>query len=286
MRILVLGGNGMAGHVIYYYLQKNPSNELFFTIRSHSNNPNSIQLDLSNTDLTYKTLQSLKPDIVINAAGILNDDAKKRMKEAITINSILPHLLAEYGEKLGFQLIHISTDCVFSGLKGHYTENNPTDGTTIYAKTKSLGEVVDDKHVTIRTSIIGPEIRRNRIGLFDWFMKQTGQIQGYECVYWNGVTTLELARVIEWMIEHKMTGLFHLTGTTVLSKYELLCLLKEIFQKEDGKILKNEMIRSDKTLVNTRDDFTFKVKDYRNMLMELKQWISENANLYKGGEMT
>lgn len=280
MRILVLGGNGMAGHLIKIYFQQ-LSYEVYYSIREQCNDPAAIQLDLTVEKSTYTCLQNIKPDIVINAAGVLNQDAANRIKEAIYINSLLPHKLADYGNELGFKLFHISTDCVFSGLKGNYTEEDLKDGNTIYAITKNLGEVISDKHVTIRTSIIGPEIRKNGIGLFHWFMNQLGTIQGYQQAFWNGVTTLELVKTIDWVIQNKTSGLVHLTGTKSISKYDLLLLLQKVFNR-DIEIIPFNNECSDKTLVNTRQDFTYPVQEYESMIQEMKKWMENNAELYNG----
>jgi dTDP-4-dehydrorhamnose reductase len=280
LRILVLGGNGMAGHIILNYLHGNLTNDLYYTLRSPSKDARAVTLDLTDDKSTYNCLSTIKPDIVINAAGILNNDAAERLKESIYINSLLPHKLANYGDQLGFKLIHISTDCVFSGLKGSYVEEDFKDGTSIYAITKNLGEIIDPKHVTIRTSIIGPELRKQGIGLFHWFMKQSGTIQGYQEVFWNGVTTIELTKAIIWIIQNQLSGLVHLTGKNRISKYDLLLLFKEVFKKENIEITPNCIEKSDKTLVNTRNDFSFVVQDYQSMMIELKQWIEKNPHMY------
>ncbi|HEX9060083.1 MAG TPA: SDR family oxidoreductase [Clostridia bacterium] len=277
MKIFVTGGNGMAGHMIVNYLRHMPGIDIYYSIREKSNSPKIIQLDLTDEKSTYDAINQIRPDIVINAAGILNEDASKRLKEAIYINSLLPHLLADYGEKFGFRLIHISTDCVFSGAGGKYNEDDPTDGTTIYAKTKSLGEIKDKKHVTVRTSIIGPELREHGVGLFQWFMKQTGRIEGYQQVFWNGVTTLELSKAIAWILLHDIGGLVHLAGDEGISKYDLLHLIKDEFNKEDVQIVPNTILKSDKTLINTRRDFTYVVPPYQSMIRELKQWMEQNV---------
>ncbi|MBP0724451.1 SDR family oxidoreductase [Bacillus sp. RG28] len=280
MRILVLGGNGMAGHIISNYLHSNLTNDLYYSLRSSSKDVRAVTLDLTDDKSTYNCLKTIKPDIVINAAGILNNDAAERLKESIYINSLLPHKLANYGDELGFQLIHISTDCVFSGLKGSYVEADRKDGTSIYAITKNLGEVNDPKHVTIRTSIIGPELRKQGIGLFHWFMKQSGTIQGYQGVLWNGVTTIELAKAIIWVIQNKLSGLVHLTGRNRISKYDLLLLFKEVFKMDDIEISPTRTEKSDKTLVNTRNDFSYIAQDYKSMIIELKEWIESNHHQY------
>lgn len=280
MKIFVAGGRGMAGHMIANYFKRIPNSEVYYSIREQSDSPKIIQLDLTDEKSTYEVLSQIRPDVVINAAGILNEDTVKRLKEAIYINSLLPHLLADYGEKLGFRLIHISTDCVFSGLKGKYVEDSLADGTSIYAKTKSLGEVKAQRHSTIRTSIIGPELREHGIGLFHWFMKQTGNIEGYQHVYWNGVTTLELSKAIDWVLQNNIGGLVHLGADPEISKYDLLHVIKNEFNKEDVQIIPNSIIKSDKTLVNTRRDFSYVVPSYQSMIRELKQWMEEHQHLY------
>lgn len=289
MKIFVTGGNGMAGHMIVHYLRGLPHTNVYSSIREKSDNPSVIQLDLTDEKSVREVLHRIRPDVVIHAAGILNDETTNRLMESIFINSLLPHRLVKYSEEFGFRLIHISTDCVFSGGTGAYTESHPTDGTSVYAKTKSLGEVIDERHVTIRTSIIGPERRENGIGLFQWFMRQTGTIHGYQHVFWNGVTTLQLAKAIAWMLDHPLGGLVHLAADTKISKYELLQLIQEVFHKTDVRILPDTTMKSDKSLVNTRQDFRYTVPAYRTMIQELKQWMIVHQSLYprsqiKGGE--
>jgi len=111
------------------------------------------------------------------------------------------------------KIIQISTDCVFSGKDGGYKEDSFRDGDTIYARTKALGEINNNKDLTIRTSIIGPDINEDGIGLFHWFMKQSGTIYGFRNAYWTGVTTIELAKGIEKFIEYNVTGIYHFVPT-------------------------------------------------------------------------
>lgn len=274
MKILVLGGKGMAGHMVVDYLSSETQHEISYTARGeHLASENAYPLDVMNSKEVQSLLNKLNPDIVINCVGLLNDNATNRQMESIYINGLFPHLLAKYGDEIGFKLIHISTDCVFSGKKGDYREGDETDGATIYAKTKSLGEVVQGDHLTIRTSIIGPEKKLDGIGLFHWFMQQKGEIQGYRKVYWSGVTTLELAKAIHWTIETNVNGLVHLTAPRKISKFELLGLLKTVFNRQDVVITPYDGKMSDKSLTNTREDFSYPVPDYREMLEELKTWM-------------
>ncbi|MGN9867068.1 dTDP-4-dehydrorhamnose reductase family protein [Bacillus swezeyi] len=280
MRLLILGGNGMAGHVLKEYFSAKKQYEVFWTQRqSLPNDLNCFFLDATNTDELKKLLEKVKPDAVINATGILNDAARQRMLEAIHVNSILPHLLSEMSSIYHYDLIHISTDCVFSGSKGKYSETDVKDGSSVYAQTKSLGEVTDGKNLTIRTSIIGPELK-DGIGLFHWFMKQTEIIYGYKNVFWNGLTTLELAKAIEQFLTSKLSGLVHLTGNRSISKYELLYLLNKTFSR-GITIIPDHRTRSDKSLVMTREDVPYQPAGYEQMIKELKQWINDRPHLYQ-----
>ncbi|KAA6474714.1 dTDP-4-dehydrorhamnose reductase family protein [Bacillus swezeyi] len=280
MRLLILGGNGMAGHVLKEYFSAKKQYEVFWTQRqSLPNDLNCFFLDATNTDELKKLLEKVKPDAVINATGILNDAARQRMLEAIHVNSILPHLLSEMSSIYHYDLIHISTDCVFSGSKGKYSETDVKDGSSVYAQTKSLGEVTDGKNLTIRTSIIGPELK-DGIGLFHWFMKQTEIIYGYKNVFWNGLTTLELAKAIEQLLTSKLSGLVHLTGNRSISKYELLHLLNKTFSR-GITIIPDHRTRSDKSLVMTREDVPYQPAGYEQMIEELKQWINDRPHLYQ-----
>ncbi|OAS84632.1 MULTISPECIES: dTDP-4-dehydrorhamnose reductase family protein [Metabacillus] len=272
MKIMILGGKGMAGHMITSYFQQNPKYNVFYTSRD-PDDKDGIYLDVTNSTELEKIIESIKPDITVNCIGILNEHASTNTKLAFQVNSLLPHQLAKLTERYHGKLIHISTDCVFSGTKGDYTENDVPDGTSFYAQSKQLGEIISDKHLTIRTSIIGPEVKDNGIGLFLWFMKQKGKIKGYEKVLWNGVTTLELAKAIEAMIQNNVTGLYHLGSDEKVSKYTLLKLIQEIFRKNDVQIIPDTEIVLDRSIKRTRADFQYLIPSYQEMLFELREWM-------------
>ncbi|MDW7617001.1 SDR family oxidoreductase [Peribacillus simplex] len=274
MKVLILGGKGMAGHVITAYFQQNPQYKVFYTSRDPEDK-DSIYLDITIPTKLEEIIESIKPDIIVNCIGILNDHASNNPKLAFQVNSLLPHELVKLTERNNGKLIHISTDCVFSGTKGNYTEGDIPDGTSFYAQSKQLGEIISDKHLTIRTSIIGPELKEDGIGLFQWFMKQRNQIIGYEKVLWNGVTTLELAKAIEALIENNVTGLYHLGSENKVSKYNLLKLIKRTFNKTDIEILPDSHIVLDRTIKNTRNDFYYHIPTYEHMLKELKSWMEK-----------
>lgn len=273
MKVLILGGTGMAGHMIKGYFEKKTDEyEVYYTTRLPDDS-RGIYLDVTDTNKLEEVIAKLRPEITINCIGILNETAEKYPKLAFQVNSVLPHQIAKLTERYNGKLIHISTDCVFSGNKGDYTEVDQPDGTSFYAQSKQLGEIISNKHLTIRTSIIGPEKKDNGIGLFLWFMKQTGQIKGYKRVYWNGVTTLELAKVIHSMIRNEVTGLYHLGSVQKVSKYELLTIFKDVFNKKDVEIIADSKIALDRTIKSTRSDYNYRIPTYMEMMKELRSWM-------------
>lgn len=274
MKVLVLGGQGMAGHVIKEYFTQDPKYQVTYTSRD-PNDKKGLYLDVTDVTSLEEIMDKVKPDITINCIGILNEHASDNTKLAFQINSVFPHQLVKLTERNNGKLIHISTDCVFSGSKGDYTEDDVPDSSTIYGQSKHLGEIISEKHLTIRTSIIGPELKENGIGLFLWFMKQKGEIKGYEKVLWNGVTTLELAKALDTMIQKNITGLYHLGSDEKISKAALLKLIQQIFKKTDVEIIPDSFINLDRTIKNTRNDFQYKMPTYEAMLVELRDWMKK-----------
>lgn len=274
MKLLILGGHGMAGHMMLSYFRSKPQYQVLYTSRNQ-NDHESIFLDVSAIDKTEEIIANVKPDIIINCVGILNHHAEYDPIQAIKANSLLPHLLVRAADQIQAKVIHISTDCVYLGDKGSYTENDVPDGSSAYALTKRMGEIVTNRHLTVRTSIIGPELKENGIGLFLWFMKQAGDIKGYQNVMWNGVTTLELAKAAERMIEQEITGIIHLGSGNSLSKYDLLKLMQEVFEKKDVVIHPDTENVLDRTVKSIKEDFQYSVPPYRDMLMELKEWMEK-----------
>lgn len=271
-KLLIFGGQGMLGHLLVRYFGECSSYHVQYTTRDKQD-PKGLYVDARDSVLVDKVIEAVAPNVIVNCLGILNQFAEANPQEAYWVNGLLPHRIREAVERVGGKLIHISTDCVFSGNRGDYKENDQPEGTTIYARSKALGEVTGGQHLTIRTSIIGPEIRTQGIGLLQWFLQQQGIVKGYTHVMWNGVTTLELAKAIHHAIEHPFSGLLQLTAPQKISKYELLHLFQHAFDKRDVSIISDEEIRLDRTLINTRDDFTFEVSAYPIMLKQLADWM-------------
>lgn len=279
-KILIIGSKGMAGHMLYHYFNEHTNFEVVDIARNNDFHTPTHQLNVTDFASLHKVLKSEAPDVVINCIGVLNKDAEDHPEKAILLNSYFPHFLASKGTELNFKLIHISTDCVFNGKIGGYTETSEKDGIGFYAQSKALGEVSYGNHLTLRTSIIGPDLNKNGIGLFNWFMKQKGDINGYSKAFWTGVTTLELAKAIQEAIAQDIKGLHHLVNTEVINKFELTTLFKEIFEKNEVNIIPYDGYKVDKSLIRTNFHFDYTVKSYSEMLTEMKTWISEHSTLY------
>ncbi|WP_379130607.1 dTDP-4-dehydrorhamnose reductase family protein [Paenibacillus sp. sgz500958] len=272
MKLLILGGNGMAGHMLADYFRRQGKHHVFHTTRD-KRDLGGLYVDADDIAGVEKLVEIVSPHCIINAMGILNQFAQENVIGAYHVNGFLPHRLRRAADMIHARLIHISSDCVFEGTRGGYTEDDTPDGTSVYAITKSLGEVRDAGHLTIRTSIIGPEIRTGGIGLMEWFLAQTGTVPGYSNVMWNGVTTLELAKVIDHLLESPVDGLIHLAHPEPLSKYRLLQYMQTAFGKENVEIIPDDTPVQDRTLICTRTDVHFDLPSYPVMLSELAAWM-------------
>lgn len=269
----------MAGHVITLYLNEQGHNVTTFSRNTFPfcKNINGDALDKS---VIISILKNVEYDVVVNCIGILNQDCNKDISSAVYINSFLPHFIADIIKDTKTKLIHISTDCVFSGSAGSYSESSFRDGESLYDRTKALGEVEDDKNLTFRNSIIGPDMKENGIGLFNWFMLQQGTIDGYSRAIWTGVTTLTLAKAIERASIEKISGIYNLVNNESISKLQLLELFNRHMRENEIIINESKMVVLDKSLVNNRTDFSFVVPSYEEMIVEMKEWINKHKNHY------
>lgn len=284
MKILVLGCNGMLGHVVSLYLL-NRGYDVTGLARDTKLNIPIIIGDATDTHNLAGLIRNGNYDVVVNCIGILNQSAENHKAQAVFLNSYLPHYLAEITYKLKTKIVHISTDCVFSGKTGGYTEDSVPDGTSFYDRSKSLGDLCDDKNITIRTSIIGPDINSEGIGLFNWFMRQQGTVNGYAKVIWTGQTTLQLAKTIEASIHSNIVGLHHMVPSTSISKYNLLVLFNKLFRKNSLTIVPSDKIQVDKSLIRTNFSLKYDIPTYEEMLLDMYKWIKNNRNLYPHYQM-
>lgn len=279
-RILILGANGMAGNIIMTYLEEK-GYEVYKTTRENDEDSKNYYLDvLGDSKQLEKIVAEVNPTFVINCIGVLNNAAETNKPAAVMINSYFPHYVDSLSNKYNFKFIHISTDCVYDGKKGDYTENDLPDAASFYGRSKALGEVNNERNLTFRTSIVGPDINEKGIGLFNWFMKQNGEIKGYSNVIWTGVTTLELAKSIEKAFSLNINGLYHLVNNEKIGKYDLLLLFKKYMDK-DITIIEDKDNVSKKTLVRTRTDFNLNLPSYEQMVAEMAEWIYNHPEKYE-----
>lgn len=277
MKILILGSDGMLGHVVKMYFEEKDYDVVCTTRRDEKSE---LYFNITNSvSEIEKIIKRVKPDVVINCIGILNKVADEHKALAILINSYLPHYLDEISVENNFKLIHVSTDCVFDGKTGNYDEMSIPNETNMYGRTKALGEVINDRSVTLRTSIVGPDINENGVGLFKWFMDQEGEVGGYDKVLWTGITTIWFARCMEMAIENNLTGLHHCVNNDVISKYDLLVLFKKYFNK-DIVINHNPDVESKKTLIRTNKSFDFGIPSYEDMIKDMREWVLNHKEVY------
>lgn len=280
-KVLVFGATGMAGHMVTMYLSNIKDKYIVFNV-CHKNklNENSILCDISDIDAVNEIIQNINPNVIINCVGILNKTAEVDIKKTIYINTFFPRFLARIGEINNIKIIHLSTDCVFSGSQGNYDELSFKDENEIYGLSKNLGEIDNKNSLTLRTSIIGPELKAG-VGLFDWFIHQKGIIDGFTKVYWSGITTLELSKIIDKALGLNIHGIYNITPGYKISKYKLLNIIKNEFEKNDIIIEKNDTIISDKSLKTIKKDFDYKIPSYEVMIKEMNIWMKKNKSLYQ-----
>lgn len=279
MKFLVLGCNGMAGHLISLYLHEQGHDVTGFA-RTPSNLIKSIVGNAYNTGLIRDVIQKGEFDVIINCIGILNQFAESNKAAAVFLNSYLPHFLVKETADTSTQVIHMSTDCVFSGKDGGYTEESLPDGTTFYDKSKALGELNDRKNLTLRNSIVGPDIKKNGIGLLNWFMQQHGDVNGFTESMWTGQTTLQLAKTMETAALDHATGLVNMVPETNISKFELLKLFNNYIRRDKLKIHPVKGVVADKTLLRTNHLWNYTIPDYETMICEMAEWMREHRSLY------
>lgn len=281
-KILIIGIKGMAGHMLYQFFSERADYEVWGIARNITEEPNKLNLDITDIEALKQIISTHRFTHVINCIGILNKDAEDHPAKAIWFNSYFPHFLEEITRNTPTRVVHISTDCVFSGKTGAYTEKSAKDGLGFYAQSKALGELDNEKDVTIRMSIIGPEVNTNGIGLFHWFMSQAAgaELKGHTRAYWTGLTTLELAKVIKDIIAQEITGLIQVVPEEKIDKWNLISLFNKIFRNNAVAIHKDDVYNVDKSLKSIRTDFKYEVPTYEEMLNDQKQWMINHPDLY------
>lgn len=279
MRFLVLGASGMAGHLISLYLKERGHDVTGFSRRGVPFLNSQVLGDARDEKLLAKTVESGSYDVVINCVGILNKAAETN-PDAAWLNGELPHALARMTEDVPTRVFHMSTDCVFAGNTGPYTEDSVPDGQSAYDRTKAAGELNDDKNLTFRNSIVGPDMSSTGIGLLNWFMKQSGPVKGYTGAIWTGLTTLELAKAMEHESCEEASGLVNMVPEVFISKYDLLQLFNRELRGGAVEIEPDASLQLDKTLVRTNFGPTYVPKPYPEQVHEMAEWVRAHRDLY------
>ena len=269
----------MAGHIITLYFKEQGYDVTGFTRRPVSF-CNNIIGDAMNPNDVKSAILSDDYDVVINAIGVLNQNAEDHKSMAILLNGYLPHFIADTLRDSKTKLIHMSTDCVFAGNTGPYYEDSFPDGKIFYDRSKAIGEVNDDKNLTFRNSIVGPDCNEKGIGLFNWFMKQDGPINGFTGAIWTGVTTLTLAKAMEQAIKENLTGLYNLVNNESINKFDLCGLFNKYFRNDQIVINPSDKLKLDKSLRHRRTDFTFVVPSYEQQIKEMADWVNAHKEFY------
>jgi len=286
MRILILGGDGMLGHQLL--LSWRERHEVRVTLRGappdyehyglFSRDNAEYHCDVRDFDTLAGKIRAWRPEAIVNAVGIVKQRSEaSNAILSLEVNSLLPHRLSRLSGEIGARLVQISTDCVFSGKKGMYCEDDLEDSRDLYGRSKLMGEVHDPQAVTLRTSIIGLELSRRK-SLVEWFLAQTGEIRGYSRAIYSGFTTMEMARIIERvLLRHPdIHGLWHVASSPI-SKYDLLRQLSERLHRQDVRILEDDSFVCDRSLDASRFNAAtgYSPPSWARMLDELAEMIRE-----------
>jgi len=252
MRVLVLGTSGMIGSTTFRVLSERHDWVVYGSVRSETAKqffPAQLaerllaNVDVTNYDTLVDVFARIRPEVVINCVGATKHktDGNDPLM-AIPLNALLPHRLARLCEAVNARLVHVSTDCVFSGKQGHYTEDDLPDTDDVYGRSKALGEVDYPNAITLRTSTIGHELQSS-YGLLDWFLTQQGSCKGFKRAIFSGLSSMEFARVIRDIVipQPSLHGLYHVAGPAI-AKYDLLKLVAKVYGKAIEIIPENEFV--------------------------------------------
>ena len=279
MRILVLGGDGMLGHQILKQLS--PRHHVAVTLRQDKSTYDSYGLfnednaffgiDVRSIDRVSEVMAQFQPDAVINCVGIIKQrPSAKQSILSLEINALLPHRLAVLCRLAGARLVHLSTDCVFSGRKGNYLESDVSDAEDLYGRSKFLGEVDEEGCITLRTSIIGHELSR-KSSLLEWVLAQRGTVKGFQKAIFSGFTTIEMARIIEMVLTNRTEahGMFQVSSDPI-DKHALLLLIRQHLHPSIEVVADTE-VRIDRSLDSTRfrECFGYTPPSWPDMIAEL-----------------
>tara|TARA_B100000242_G_scaffold224838_1_gene165365 strand:+ start:1031 stop:1903 length:873 start_codon:yes stop_codon:yes gene_type:complete len=285
MKLLILGSSGLLGNTITKFFFSRTNFETYGTLRNNlkisffdkcHHSKFYILPDILDSDRIEKIIRIIEPKVIINCIGVTNKNLNKGMELAekyIQINSLFPHKLCKICSYFKIRLIHLSSDCVFSGKKGFYNEKDNPDSLDFYGRSKLLGEVSYENTITLRKSAIGHELDSNA-GLLEWFLSQKGKVEGFQKAIFSGLTVLELSKIIEKQVipNRNLNGIYHISGPFI-SKYELLKIFAEIYKKKVA-IIPNELENIDRTLDASKFNKIsgYKPKNWYEMISEMYQF--------------
>jgi len=290
VKVLIIGSTGMLGYSLFTNLNDYSELDVYGTARSikgkeqfFANCADKLfkDVDVHNVKSLENVIATLHPDVVVNCIGLIKQHSiSKQHVDAISINSHLPHKLASICDKHNAKLIHFSTDCVFSGQTGDYRENDVPDAQDLYGKSKCLGEVDYEPHLTLRTSIIGHELSSN-VSLIDWFLSQKGKIKGFSKAVFSGLPTCTIARLLAEKIlpNSELSGLYQLSVEPI-DKFSLLKLVAK-FYKKDIEIEESTALCIDRSLNSERlrQEIDFNVPSWGVLISEM---YSDYSKRYEG----
>lgn len=278
--VLVVGSTGLIGSTVFRYLSANDNFSVFGTIRSPSGkrffSPSQsakliTEIQASSHHKWNYIFKKIKPDVVINCLGITKHlEGGNDPLVTIPINAYFPHYLNTLCQEYCARLVHISSDCVFSGSRGSYSEDEDPDAEDFYGRSKALGEITQGPGVTLRTSTIGHELN-TALGLLDWFLGQKGSCQGFKGAFFSGVSTIELAKIIEQYVlpNPQLQGLYHV-GAHKISKFDLLTQIAREYGKKI-EIIPNVTFKIDRSLDSSRfyDATGYKPPSWKQLIKEM-----------------
>lgn len=267
-KVLILGTTGMLGSQMSNLFLKDKRFKIFEMNRKKKFN--SIKINIENKDNLINKIQSINPDYVINCIGWIKQK-RININKAYEINAQFPRLLSQLALIFNFKLIHISTDCVFSGNKGNYSDNDYKDAKDLYGLSKNLGEVKNLNTVTLRTSIIGPEKGKKKYSLLEWFLLQQKEIKGFDKAFFSGLTTYEFSKIIKkYILNNNLYNNILNVSSKYITKFRLLKMIKKEFKK-DVKIKKCTKVKINRTLNSQkfRKITGYKCPSWKKMINEM-----------------
>lgn len=277
-RVLILGSSGMLGHVAMIRLE-----ELGYSVFGVSNARKfggiSTLLDVSSKKDLDLFLDKNDFDVIVNCIALLVSDSEEYKDLAVYLNSFIPHFLETKYMETNTKIIHVSTDGVFSGKGAPYSENSPHDTESFYGRSKSLGEIVNAKDLTVRSAFWGPDLNEASTSFFNWILNQNDTIKGFSNHIFNGVSSLEFAGFVDTAIRDNLKGIFHLTANIPISKCDFMLSVREVFGLKNA-IIPVEAQSVNRTLMNNRSDIPYAEADYATMLLTCKKWIQERKMFY------